>query len=458
MRRRRVAGTALAVLCAGLAAAPAAQAGRIVLVYDPPVDLSEDVSPPYYALTYSLADGQAADGRVAIGAGAIVVEDANGVTAGPGCSALSATRARCAITRSRRPVEFRADLRDGNDRLSATGDFRGGVRLAGAGGADTLDATGALASEDTYFPVNLDGGAGDDVLTGGPRGDSVDGGPGADRVSGGPGDDNIGDGDIERNASGVATTTFAPDTYDGGPGLDYLSYGGRLNPLRLDLLPGPKGEPGETDTIRSIEGLEGGSASDRLAGNAGPNMLEGGRGADTVDGAAGNDLLFGGFGRDLLVGGAGNDRLIGSRNDSDATADRLDCGMGFDRAEEPSALDIVDRSCEAVAESGYEQDFDLIRLRRQPGAILAGKVRFAIPCPAAISQCVIAADLRIGRTSLLVGGERRARVNRRRTAFLSGTLTAAGRRALARRSLARVVLYRSSRLLSYKVRLEPYAG
>ena len=72
-----------------------------------------------------------------------------------------------------------------------------------------------------------------------------------------------------------------------------------------------------------IENATGGSADDRLIGNAVANRLSGNDGNDTLTAAAGNDTLIGGNGNDTLFGDAGNDNLIGGAGNDilDGSAD-----------------------------------------------------------------------------------------------------------------------------------------
>ena len=60
----------------------------------------------------------------------------------------------------------------------------------------------------------------------------------------------------------------------------------------------------------AVENATGGSAGDRLQGNALANVLLGGAGADTLLGAAGADSLNGGSGNDSLNGGDGADIYV----------------------------------------------------------------------------------------------------------------------------------------------------
>ena len=89
------------------------------------------------------------------------------------------------------------------------------------------------------------------------------------------------------------------------------------------------------DTV--IENARGGSAGDRLIGNAVKNVLTGNAGNDTLDGAAGNDSLVGGTGNDSLLGGAGNDTLAGGTG-----TDTLAGGAGNDTYLLPTGDTVVE--------------------------------------------------------------------------------------------------------------------
>ena len=150
---------------------------------------------------------------------------------------------------------------------------------------------------------NVDGGAGNDVLTG--EYARLIGGPGSDRLTAGPAGAVFVDGDGARPA---------PDRYEGSATApDAISYSGRRDDLRLDLR--RSGMMNE-DYIANVDSATGGSGDDVLIGTDGRNVLDGGPGADRVVGLGGNDELFtdidlGGTvvpepaGRDLLDGGAG---------------------------------------------------------------------------------------------------------------------------------------------------------
>lgn len=130
------------------------------------------------------------------------------------------------------------------------------------------------------------------------------------------------------SASSSDDTTSTANTYRGTAGPD--SYRGS----------------GASETISGFGGadtLAGGPGRDAIAGGAGNDALSGGAGADEIRGGAGADVIGGGAGRDEIHGGAGDDLV---RAWADGTPDRIDCGVGVDRA-------IVDRTdstrrCEVV--------------------------------------------------------------------------------------------------------------
>lgn len=149
-------------------------------------------------------------------------------------------------------------------------------------------------------PLNLTGGAGDDLLIGGTGNDTLNGAGGDDRLFGGDGDD-------------LLTGSNGNDTLYGGAGNDRL-----LGNNGDDLLVGDAGD-------------------DQLWGGDGHDTLYGGAGSDTLHGGNGNDLLFGGDGDDLLVGGAGADTMDGGEGSDiyevDPTDTVTDTGTtGFDIA------------------------------------------------------------------------------------------------------------------------------
>ena len=278
----------------------------------------------------------------------------------------------------------RADHDPANECLGATQTIRGTTgndALVGTPGPDVIKG---LAGDDT-----IDGGGGrdilcgeegNDVLLGGDDGDSLDGGLGDDRLDGGPGLDlaffrwstaPVTASLVTNSATGEGTDTFVAleglsgsrlndvlsgddgdnildgvggddvllgqggidgldgdagnDVLNGGPGIDFVYY--LFAPRGITANLGSRKARGwGTDTLRSIEDLEGSPHSDVLTGDGRPNELNGGAGKDRLNGGGGTDSLIGEVGNDSLFGGSGRDGLIGGKG-----KDFADGGPGRDR-------------------------------------------------------------------------------------------------------------------------------
>lgn len=87
----------------------------------------------------------------------------------------------------------------------------------------------------------------------------------------------------------------------------------------------------ETDTLISIENIDGSNDGDVLVGDAGPNVLNGLDGDDVLNGLGGADVLNGGAGDDTLAGGGGVDVIDGGEGID--TNDFSNINLG---AEDPS--------------------------------------------------------------------------------------------------------------------------
>jgi Ca2+-binding RTX toxin-like protein len=225
----------------------------------------------------------------------------------------------------------------GNDSLTGDGganylggglgndSFVGGLgndTIDGGDGIDLLDYSSRLAginisvalNDGTYVTAyvgasetdllrnieNLSGGAGDDTLIGDSLSNLLMGNAGNDSLFGGLGNDTI---------AGMSGN----DVADGGDGLDTVDFSTRSVGVSL-VLAGASNAAAvvggtETDTIRNVENIVGGSAADTLGGDGNDNSLFGGAGNDSLFGANGNDLFVGGAGNDTIDGGLGNDTL-----------------------------------------------------------------------------------------------------------------------------------------------------
>ena len=208
----------------------------------------------------------------------IGIEDTGApISAGPGCSAVTANEVTCAGDVST-PLD--ADLGDGDDYASNTGAIDNAI-LAGGDGNDHL--VGGDQSGD-HGDI-LFGEAGDDVLQGGAGWDILDGGNGADTMDGG---------------------------LDAVPDVAYYEY--RTTDLTIDLSDGaPDGGPedGVGDTLVQVDTIRAGSGNDTLVGSDRDEELDGWYGNDSISGGAGNDFLWGQEGDDVLDGGLGADQLLG---------------------------------------------------------------------------------------------------------------------------------------------------
>jgi Ca2+-binding RTX toxin-like protein len=164
-------------------------------------------------------------------------------------------------------------------------------------GTDTLvDIEGAIGSP---FNDQIDGDGGPNRLFGAAGNDAVAGHDGDDTVDGGPGTDLL--------FGGSGTNTII-----GGFGPDTVGYLAATGPVTVDLAAGTGGATGwSTDTIQTVENINGSAHADNLSGTTGANSIRSGAGADSVAGREGNDNLNGGSANDLLYPGGGTDTVAG---------------------------------------------------------------------------------------------------------------------------------------------------
>lgn len=135
----------------------------------------------------------------------------------------------------------------------------------GGGGIDTLS-----------FIEHVSGGAFNDTLTGDAQDNWLYGAGGNDTLKGGLGN----------------------DTLEGHDGTDTADYQAATAGITANLLLGTASGAEGSDTLLTIENLNGSGFDDALIGNGGVNVL---------DGKGGNDVLLGGQGNDTLIGGQGID-------------------------------------------------------------------------------------------------------------------------------------------------------
>jgi Ca2+-binding RTX toxin-like protein len=287
-----------------------------------------------------------------------------------------------------------------------------GNSLNGGEGDDTLSAAGPVSGgpgEDVLSGSPVDGGEGDDALTGNGGPDTLLGGPGKDALHGDSGADTLVGG-------------LGQDTLDGGTDFgDIADYSDHSADVRVDLVTGKGGAPGEGDKILDVEGIRGGSGDDVLLGDGNATTFMGGPGADVMQGRAGRDTvsylgsalpiradldgsarndgasgerdtiaddvegveggdagdtLFGSSGRDTLLGGPGNDVLRGLEG-----ADSLSGGEGNDKAFGDRGNDSVggdegdDLLVDNLGDDGYSGgagDDHLTSVQDEPGDFFSG--------------------------------------------------------------------------------------
>jgi Ca2+-binding RTX toxin-like protein len=249
----------------------------------------------------------------------------------PGCT-VSATAASCA-TGALDSIVLAGQ--GGNDSLTATGfPEESQVVVLGGAGADAL--SGGDGSEDLL----VDGrGADADTLAALGRDDALLHEGGADELLGGDGNDLF-----------LSVSICDGELLSGGEGRDNASWARLPNEgveARLDAVPprvgrfGAAGDPGcgaeATDSLASVEDLEGSEAADALFGDAGPNQLLGHRGPDEY------------------FAGPGEDSILANSGDSDPV---IDCGADLDMAtiDIPTATyaDAAPVNCELVREGAVE--------------------------------------------------------------------------------------------------------
>jgi hemolysin type calcium-binding protein len=297
-----------------------------------------------------------------------VVDTGAVVGAGKACAVVDAHTARCVSPAGGggfRSVDgARVGLGDLDDRLAVTTDvIPSGLVADGGIGHDEISGS---PGQD-----QLVGGVGDDRLFGGVGNDRLKGGGGSDAVYGQEGFDFLDDGD--RDGPGEAPGS---DTLDAGADGGQVSYGRRRVGVTVDLAdPEGDGATGEGDRLSGVTDVVGGRGDDWLAGDDRANVLRaGGAGDDTLIGRGGRDYLyvFGGANRaSRLFGGAGDDNLWGD-------SARIVCGAGFDVVLRPRARARLERDCERVAFSDYDDRYER-RFTALP--MRDGSLRYRVHCP-----------------------------------------------------------------------------
>lgn len=219
-----------------------------------------------------------------VGNDVVVLETGgNTVTAGPGCTTTSSSRAVCASASSFNNIGINSG--DLNDSIDVNVQFVN-TYLNGDDGNDLLKAVGQ-SQADTFV-----------------------GGPGTDTVSyAGVSFPVVGSLDGVANDGNFVVDWIQSDVEGviGGNGNDTLT--------------------GQSSSLAAMSSLTGGPGNDTLSSAGGNTTMRGGDGTDTLNGGAGIDWLYGDAGIDTLDG-KGNDDIL-DVNDGEG-GDSAKCGTGTD--------------------------------------------------------------------------------------------------------------------------------
>jgi Ca2+-binding RTX toxin-like protein len=243
-------------------------------------------------------------------------------------------------------LRFPVDV-DGGDGDDSIGYLADGGSINGGDGADVLDESTASRAVRVSLGSTSDPGSvtierfataslvGVEHVVGGPSSDVIAGDAGRNRLRGGPGSDFIsswgGDDRIAgEDGEDVVRPGAGDDVVVGGvsPFADFVSFEGAPGPMTVDLAAHTAMGFGN-DALRGIFiAVIGSSFDDVLLGDARTNILRGVGGNDRLVGRDGQDDLHGQRGNDVLLAGHGDDFLVGGKD-----GDRCEGGAGLhDRA------------------------------------------------------------------------------------------------------------------------------
>ena len=157
-----------------------------------------------------------------------------------------------------------------------------------------------------------------DTFVGSDFGETVDGASGNDSINGGAGNDTL-LGDL---GDDTIQGNAGADSLSGGGGVDTLSYLNSDGGVTVSLNTGAaSGAHAAGDNLVdptsgiSFENLSGSQHGDVLEGTIGINVLSGAGGNDSISALGSSDTVFGGEGADTIDGGLGSDTIDGGNGD-----------------------------------------------------------------------------------------------------------------------------------------------
>lgn len=339
----------------------------LLALFCPAVASAASVSVSQNTLFYEAAAGERSALEVGYGsssAGRVIVlnEAEESLTAGAGCTQVTALRVYCLESHTDTNgnqvydiIGLHYKLGDGNDALKHSQSIEQPITVYGEAGNDNFngaDNSISAAGVARLYDL-LDGGPGDDTingesgnnrlfggegqddLSGGPNNDVLSGGAGPDLMDGGPGADELsgGAGNDMMMARDSGSSQTYPDVFIGGAGSDTVDYSATSDTVFVSFdNKANDGAVNERDNLRAdMENAITGAGDDRLVGSSAANTFRAGAGDDQLSGGAGADRLFGGPGDDSILGGAGSDSVFGEQGKDimrvkDGSRDRVNCG------------------------------------------------------------------------------------------------------------------------------------
>ena len=271
----------------------------------------------------------------------------------------------------------------GNDMLTGGA---GNDNINGGAGDDIL--TGGAGSDNLFGDVGNDainGGDDSDNLNGADGNDTLDGGAGRDNLFGGNGNDVLNGGTMNdalfgQDGDDLLNGGLGNDSIDGGNGVDVAVFSGNRSAYSITLnnnftwtVTGPDGTDTVNGSVETFRFSDGDVATTtfgyNLVGTAGNDGLYGSNNDDIISGLAGSDNLGGSPGDDLLTGGGGNDFISGGAGNDIAifSGNRADYSVTLEVGGQTKIVD--NRSGSPDGTDYVDSDVESVRFADQTIAI-----------------------------------------------------------------------------------------